>query len=100
MAREIDPFRVVQSKRAVELSELTAATRRDMAGEMAALRGAIRLGVVPALLGGVAAPVLADMLPGPHSVRLLVSVKHSAELVRMLEEAVCRPSSGANSPCR
>jgi len=80
--------------RAMELSALTTATRRDMAGEVAALRGAIRLGVVPALLGSVAAPVLADMLPGPHSVQLLVSVKHSAELVRMLEEgkldlAVC-----------
>jgi DNA-binding transcriptional LysR family regulator len=81
-------------QRAMELSALATATRRDMAGETAALRGAIRLGVVPALLGSVAAPVLADMLPGPHSVQLLVSVKHSAELVRMLEEgkldlAVC-----------
>ena len=80
--------------RAMELSALTTATRRDMAGEVAAMRGAIRLGIVPALLGSVAAPVLADMLPGPHSVQLLVSVKHSAELVRMLQEgtldlAVC-----------
>jgi hypothetical protein len=40
---------------AKELSELTAAMRRDMAGEMAALRGAIRLGTVRALLGSVAA---------------------------------------------
>lgn len=80
--------------RAMELNALTTATRRDMAGEVAAMRGAIRLGIVPALLGSVAAPVLANMLQGPQSVQLLVSVKHSAELVRMLEEgkldlAVC-----------
>lgn len=30
--------------RAIELSALTTATRRDMAGEVAAMRGAIRLG--------------------------------------------------------
>lgn len=81
-------------QRAIELSQLTVATRRDMAGEVASLRGAIRLGVVPALLASVVAPVIAEMLPGPHSAQLLVSVKHSAELVRMLEEgkldlAVC-----------
>lgn len=35
-------------QRAMELSELTATTRRDMAAEVASLRGAIRLGVVPA----------------------------------------------------
>jgi len=81
-------------QRARELSALTVTTRRDMAGEVASLRGAIRLGVVPALLASVAAPVLTEMLPGPHSIQLLVGVKQSAELVRMLEEgkldlAVC-----------
>lgn len=81
-------------QRAVELSGLTAATRRDMAGEASALRGAIRLGVAPALFSSVVSPVLADLLPGPNAVQVLVSVKHSAELVRLLEEgkldlAVC-----------
>jgi DNA-binding transcriptional LysR family regulator len=74
-------------ERALEFAELAAATRGDMAGEAAALRGSIRLGVVPALLNSVATPVLADLLASPGDVRLLLSVKHSAELERMVQEA-------------
>jgi DNA-binding transcriptional LysR family regulator len=73
--------------RAMEFATLVAATRGDMAGEAAALRGSIRLGVVPALLHSVATPVLADLLGGPGDVRLQLSVKHSAELERMVQEA-------------
>lgn len=81
-------------QRSIELGELAAVTRHDMAGEAAGLRGAIRLGVVPALLNSVVTPVLADLLAGPHSVQIHLSVKHSAELVHMVEEgkldvAVC-----------
>lgn len=74
-------------RRALELGRLADATRSDMVGEAAALRGSIRLGVVPALLNSVATPVLADVLVGPNDVHLLLSVKHSAELVRMVQEA-------------
>lgn len=74
-------------RRALELSELAATTRSDMAGEAAALRGSIRFGVVPALLHSMVTPVLADMLADPNDIHLLLSVKHSAELVRLVHEA-------------
>ena len=73
-------------QRAIEFAGLADTTRRDMAGEVAALRGSLRLGVVPALLHSVVTPVLADMLAGPNSIQVLLSVKYSAELVRMVEE--------------
>ncbi len=55
--------------RALELGGLVNSTRSDMAGEAAALRGSIRLGVVPALLNSVATPVLADVLAAPATPR-------------------------------
>lgn len=73
-------------QRAVEAGELTASTRRDMAAEASSLRGAIRFGVVPALLGTIVAPVIAELMATPGSAQVLISVKHSAELVRMLED--------------
>lgn len=73
-------------QRAIELATLADATRRDMAGEVAALRGTIRLGVVPALLNSVAIPVLADVLKESAAVQVQLSIKHSAELVRLVEE--------------
>jgi len=73
-------------QRALELGSLAAATQSDMAGEAAALRGSIRLGVVSPLLS-VATPVLAEMLAGSNQVRVLLSVKPSAELVRLVQEA-------------
>lgn len=73
-------------QRAVEAGELRASTRRDMAEQASSLRGAIRFGVVPALLGTVVAPVLAELMAASRSAQVLVSVKHSAELVRMLED--------------
>lgn len=73
-------------QRAVEVSQLTASTRRDMAAEVSSLRGAIRFGVVPALLGTVVAPVFAELMTASSSAQVLISVKHSAELVRMLED--------------
>lgn len=73
-------------QRALALADLAAATRSDLEGEAAALRGSIRLGVVPALLHGVATPVLAETLAGSSAVQVQLIVRHSAELVRMLEE--------------
>jgi DNA-binding transcriptional LysR family regulator len=72
---------------ALEFAELVAATRGDMAGEAAALRGSIRLGVVPALLNSLATPVLADLVQSPGDIHLLLSVRHSAEVVRMVQDA-------------
>jgi DNA-binding transcriptional LysR family regulator len=74
-------------QRAVEVGALADATRKDMVGEATSLRGTLRLGVVPALLNSVVTPVLSDMLASSTSVRLLLSVKHSGDLVRMVQEA-------------
>lgn len=73
-------------ERALELAQLAATTQHDMAGEASALRGNVRLGVVPALLDSVVTPVLAEMLQLPSALRVVLSVKYSAELVRMVEE--------------
>ncbi len=73
-------------QRAVEVGELTSSTKRDMAAEVSSLRGAVRFGVVPALLETVVAPVIAELMAASNSAQVLVSVKHAAELVRMLED--------------
>ncbi|WP_159914539.1 LysR family transcriptional regulator [Pantoea sp. 18069] len=73
--------------RALELGRLSAVTRHDMASEAAALRGTIRLGVVPALLNSVVSPVIADLLAGPQAVQIHLIVKPSIELVHLVEEA-------------
>lgn len=73
--------------RALEMGSLAALTRQDMSGEAAALRGTIRLGVVPALLNSVVSPVVADLVAGPHAVQLHLIVKSSIELVHLVEEA-------------
>ncbi|HQQ69451.1 MAG TPA: LysR family transcriptional regulator [Alicycliphilus sp.] len=72
--------------RTIELADLAAATRRDMVSEAAALRGSVRLGVVPALLHSVATPTLAETLASSKSVQIQLIVKHSAELVRLVED--------------
>ena len=58
-----------------------------MAGEAAALRGSIHFGVTPALLSSLATPVLADILADSNDVRVLLSVRHSSEMVRLVQEA-------------
>ncbi len=73
--------------RALELGRLSAATRHDMASEAAALRGTIRLGVVPALLNSVVAPVVAELMGGPQAVQIHLIVKSSIELVQLVDEA-------------
>lgn len=72
-------------QRASEFVQLTAATRRDMAGEVSALRGSVRMGVVPALLNSVATPVLSELLASTREAQIQLSVKSSAELVRMVD---------------
>lgn len=72
--------------RTIELADLAAATRRDMVSEAAALRGSVRLGIVPALLHSVATPTLAETLASSKSVQIQLIVKHSAELVRLVED--------------
>ncbi len=73
-------------QRTIELADLAAATRRDMVSEAAALRGSVRLGVVPALLHSVATPTLAEALASSKAVQIQLTVKHSAELVRLVED--------------
>ncbi|WP_404300529.1 LysR substrate-binding domain-containing protein [Alicycliphilus denitrificans] len=73
-------------ERAIELADLAAATRRDMVSEAAALRGSVRLGVVPALLHSVATPVLSEVLAKSKAAQIQLTVKHSAELVRLVED--------------
>jgi DNA-binding transcriptional LysR family regulator len=73
-------------RRAVDMAALASATRHDMAAEKAAQGGTVRLGVVPALLGIVATPVIADLLERHASLRILVSVNLSGELARMVQD--------------
>lgn len=81
-------------QRATELAGLAALTRQDMAGEEAALRGSIRLGVVPALLDSLMTPVLAELVSLSHAAKTHLSVLPSTELVHLVEQgkldlAVC-----------
>lgn len=71
--------------RALELGRLAAVTRHDMAGEASALRGTVRIGVVPALLNSVVSPVIADLLAGPQAIQVHLIVKPSIELVQLVE---------------
>ena len=56
-------------QRAIEFAGLADTTRRDMAGEVAALRGSLRLGNVPALLHSVVTPLPANVRRGPPACR-------------------------------
>lgn len=71
--------------RALELGRLAAVTRHDMASEASALRGTVRVGVVPALLNSVVSPVIAELLSGPQAIQVHLIVKPSIELVHLVE---------------